>query len=109
MKKELIDKFYSDSHIAANNKLIKGVEYISYDEFVRLLTIWEMNKPGFSVDYVLTEHDEILTKVEALKYGYKIIRKATACEIIAYEDEEAHMRKEGEENQHGASYHEIEE
>jgi len=32
-----IDSFYDEEHIASENKLIEGREYISYPEFKRLL------------------------------------------------------------------------
>jgi len=58
-------------------------------------------------DYVITEHDEILTRSEANRWNHKIVGKPTKEDIEEYEKEEAHMRKEGQENEHAGSYHEL--
>jgi hypothetical protein len=59
------------------------------------------------MNYVITEHDELLTKAQAEKYNYKIIRKPTKAEIIEHEKEEAYWLKQSEEEQHRGSHHEL--
>ena len=57
--------------------------------------------------YIITEHDELLTKEEAEKHGYKIVRDATDSEILEHEKEELYWRKQADEFQQESSYHEL--
>lgn len=59
------------------------------------------------MEYVITEHNETITKKEAEMCNQKIIREATESEIIEYLKEEEYWRMQGEEEQHSGSYHEL--
>lgn len=58
-------------------------------------------------EYVITEHDELLTKEQAEHFGYKIVRKPTQKEIQDHEDEEEQWRKQSDQQQQEDSYHDL--
>ena len=58
-------------------------------------------------DYVITEYDELLTKDQAEKHNYKIVRKATREEIREHEKESAFWVRQSQDEQHKGSYHDI--
>lgn len=58
-------------------------------------------------DVILTEFGEIMTYKEARKYHTLVERKATRNEVNEYKKECEYWRKQGEQEQHEGSYHEL--
>jgi hypothetical protein len=58
-------------------------------------------------DVILTEFGEVMTYGEAVSTHTLIERKATTEETKEYENECEYWRKQGEQEQHDGSYHEL--